>query len=326
MTNEEKKIWYDLYDLAYELDEYNIYSILNEDNLLCFVDKDKLKLYYLSILGKSGKLKGMFFMNERQINNYLELANRDFDSIQLLNYQEGYMMLFTDINSLEEDEKKILEELGLKQKFVIAFRKYQRGYMPYKIDIEDAKHLTYLMNNFKPTLLHVRDKNIEAEDGKIITRFFDNNIKKYKSSNLDAFYPEKEILKYEFDFKDELSELKQGSDIIEIDFNNYLPVKLKSFESNSIQRLPIYFGVVDSIKNKVIKFDTINLLDYKTKEDYYRHICLELIKLFKDIRIPKLVLVRDEFSKELLNNLGLNIEVGNLKITDNFIKMIVEKK
>ena len=324
MTKEEKKIWYELYDIAYELDEYNIYEILSDTDLLCYVDKDELKLYYLSILGKSGKLKGMFFMNERQINNYLEIAN--VDSIQVLNYQEGYMMFMTDIEALEDEEKKILEELGLKQKFVLCFRKYQRGFMPHPISLDEAKHLTYLMNNFKPTLLHIRDKNIEPEDNKIITRFFDENIKKYKTSNLDAFYPEKEIFKYEFDLKNELSDLKLGSDIMEIDFNNYLPVRLDSFKDNNITRLPIYFSVADTIKHKIIKFDSINLLDYKTKEDYYRHICLELINLFKDIRIPKLVLVRDEFSKELLNNLGLNIEIGNLKITDNFIKMIIEKK
>jgi hypothetical protein len=53
MTKEEKKIWYELYDIAYELDEYNIYEILADTDLLCYVDKDELKLYYLSILGKS---------------------------------------------------------------------------------------------------------------------------------------------------------------------------------------------------------------------------------------------------------------------------------
>ena len=183
MTKEDKELWLDLYSLADEAYDLKPWEYVKEKQFLAFID-DKEDIWYASILGNAKKFYGIIFIHDKDINKYLEIYQNNYSAIQAFNYQVGLMVSFVNKKDLKDDELHLLKDLGISfNDLAIKFQKFERGYLPHMLNIEDVKTLSYLFNNFMVIFKHLAKNEIESpKDGEMLARFYLKDIDAYKTA------------------------------------------------------------------------------------------------------------------------------------------------
>lgn len=331
MTELEKENWLDLYSLADEAYDYKPWEYVAETKFLAFVD-DKNDIWYASILGNAKKFYGIIFIKNKDINKYLEIYNNNYSAIQAFNYQIGLMVSFVKKTDLKDDELHLLKELGIKfNDLGIKFQKFEKGYLPHMLNDEDVTNFIYVLNNFMVIFKHLAKKEVEApKDGEMLARFYSEEDKAYKTA-LVKFYKEDEIYdiinldSFDFNFTSKKNPIE-----LELDFINYLPIAIESNYENGLYRLNKYFAIADSTHNKMLKIEIIDSFDYENEMEYNKAMIGYLIDYIKTNFIPKRIIVRDNYTFNLLKDFerlsGIEVKIDKIRVIDVFIDSFMKGK
>ena len=86
MSDNDKKIWLDLYKVAGELYELEPWRDLWDSYLFAYKDKEG-NVYYC-VMGKSGMHKGINVYKNDEIFSYLEMSNNSYPDYLMINFQD----------------------------------------------------------------------------------------------------------------------------------------------------------------------------------------------------------------------------------------------
>ena len=322
MTKEDKELWLDLYsyaDLAYDLKPWEYVS---ETNLLSFID-DKNDIWYASVLGNAKKFYGIIFIHGKDINKYLEIYNNNYSFIQSFNYQIGLMISYVNKKDLQDDELHHLKELGISfNELAIKFKKFESGYLPHMINIEDVEKLSYLLNNFMVIFKHLENKEVlPPKDNEMLTRYYSIPDKAYNTANIEFFKLDDEYRNVSFD---EINLFSKRNPIeLEFDFINYLPIAIGTNYENGKYKLNKFFALADATHNKMLKIEIIDSNKYLDEDEYNKAMINNLIDFINDNFIPKRIIVRDNYTYNLLKDFNkltnLEVKIDKIRVIDVFI-------
>jgi len=332
MTKEDKELWLDLYslaDLAYDLKPWEYVS---ETNLLSFIDEEN-DIWYASILGNAKKFYGIIFIHGKDINKYLEIYNNNYSFIQSFNYQIGLMISYVNKKDLKDDELHHLKELGISfNELAIKFQKFERGYLPHMINIKDVEKLSYLLNNFMVIFKHLKNKKVlPPKKGEMLARFYSSNDLNYHTANVDFYKPEEKydiisMDSYDLDF----SSCKKKDIDIEFDFINYLPVAIGTNYSSGKYKLNKYYAFADSTNNQLIKIDIVDDNSFENENEYNKAMVNKLIEFIKTNYVPRSIIVRDNYSynllKEFKDKANILVKIDKIRVIDVFIDSFMKGK
>lgn len=333
MNNDEKKLWLESYKLANIILNQAPWEVLHDNNFLSYLDHSTGKLYYGSVLGNGGVYKGIFIADDKHINNYLRMYCEDFTPIQLINYQEGIMVSFLQEKDIRDDDKIIPRDLGITFDDVwITFKKYEKGYLPSNITINDLELLNKILENFIMLYSFLEDDKLPIpEEGKMLCRYFLEEKKIYNNVVFDILTPEEIYPIIDVDCSMNLENFNLSDDIIEVEFINFLPIPTGDNYCDNRYKLDLYYAITNASKDKIIDFKLFKESDYNDISIYYNERISDLINFIIDNFKPKVILVRDEMTKSLLSKLGevCNIDIvlkNKLDVIDNFLNIIMKEK
>lgn len=331
MNLEEKNDWLDLYSLCDEAFEYRPWEYVEETEFLAFLDENN-DIWYASILGNAKKFYGIFFIKNNDINKYLEIYNNNYSSIQTFNYQVGIMVSFVKKDALKDDELHLLKELGIKfSDKAIKLQKFEKGYLPHMLNIDDVNELTYILNNFMVIFKHLKNKAVRGpKKGEMLARFYSIEDSNYKTS-IVKFYKDEEkydIINLDFEKIDFQSEKKDIE--IEFDFINYLPIAIGTNYENGKYKLNKFYAIADSTNNKMIKIEIADNVKYESIKDYNLDMVKNLIDFINHNFIPKAIIVRDNYTynllKEFMEKSNIEIRIDKIRVIDVFIDSFMKGK
>lgn len=324
-----KEKWLNLYeniDYIYDLAPWNY---LNDNNLITIVDKNTSKLYYLFTLGKGGISRGLIIISEDNILDYLNIFENNFQPLQLINYQSGYMITYPNKNNVDQLDKLVPEKLGISFKDEwISIREYKKGYLPGLIKEYDIDLLVSLLDNYISIFKHIKNNEINIPDNdKMISRYYSKELKGYNNVVIERIFPEYNIDKIDIDYS-KIKGLKQRNKEYEIELFNYFPISIADNYENNNYKLNYYIAISDRLNRKILEFNLINNTDYT---NYLQFSINKLLDFFISNGIPKKVYVRDEYTKIIIKSLLADYDVeiiknSNLYLIDSYLEMVVKKK
>lgn len=136
MKEKNKKLWLELYSIADKILKLEPWQKLTDNNLLMYISNKK-DVYYFVTMGGLDLHQGIMVFDSKEIGRDLEFFNNDYPLRTLRNYHEGILCNFCRRDNISNENKKIIEELGLKFRGTwIAFEKIEKGYEAYSLDIE----------------------------------------------------------------------------------------------------------------------------------------------------------------------------------------------
>ena len=324
-----KEKWINLYELADELYELKPWDYSYDDKLLCYTDIRYNIISYASAMGKNGKLKGLFIFNENEINNYLFMIKNKISVYQLLNYQEGYFISYVNKKELKADEKIIPSKYNIAfNDIAICFHKYKKGYFPMQLNENDLDILLKLLPQYLYLLRHLNNNTLSFsnDNNKMITRFYDESLKGYKNTEIELILPEQYYEKFKIEDENikRLYNMKKSQIEVEVEFTNYLPISSGDSYENDTYKIPRYFIVSDRINKKVLAFDIEADSNNFKDNEYYKNSINKLIDLFERIGIPRKIIVRDNYIKNIITDLNLITELElnpSLEVSDRYFEM-----
>lgn len=333
MNDIDKKLWMDVYNLADIIYEQAPWDYLWDNNLVSYVKKETGQIYYASILGKSGKYKGLVIVDDMHINDYLKLMEKGFSSIQLLNYQTGIMISYIDSKDIKDDDKIIPRELGISfnDKW-ITFKKYEKGYLPYNLEASSLELLKELLEAYIMLFSYLEDKKIPLpKDKEMVCRYYLDDNKGYNNVVMPLITPDNDFSTIKIP-NENINNVNDLSDEeIEVEFVNYIPIPTGDNYIENKYKLDLYFAVANVKSAKLLDFKLYSDKDYTDISIYYKDRVLDLVDFMINNYKPKTIYVRDELTKALLDDINrvydIKIELRNsLPIIDGFIEMLIKKK
>ena len=332
MIKEEKEAWINLYEIADEAYEYAPWEYIEETQFLSFID-EKEDIWYASILGNKKKFYGMIFIKNNDINKYLEIYKNNYSSIQAFNYQVGLMVSFVKKKDLKDDELHLLKEIGISfNDDAIRLQKFEKGYLPHTLNLEDVENFSYILNNFMVIFKHLKNKNVCApKKGEMLTRYFSKEDMNYHTANVAFYRPEEKYDIINLDLYDlNFSNCESKNIDIEFDFINYLPIAMGSNYENGKYRLNKYYAFADSTNNKMMKIEIVDDKLYDSELDYNKEMINVLISFIKNNFIPKSIIVRDNYSYNLLKEFeekaNIKVKIDKIRVIDVFIDSFMKGK
>lgn len=325
MEKQEKEQWLKLYSLADEIYELEPWKYIMDKEMLAYVDKDTNKLYYCIVLGHGGVCRGLVIIHEDNILDYMNIKNEEFEVLQLLNYQTGFMLTYPNAKAIADDDRIIPRELNIsfKEEWIV-FKFYQKGYLPSNLEIAQVEILGNILFHFISLFKHIKNNefSLPLDKDKMLVRYYNEELKGYHNVVIPLLLPTPKYFKGEFD-KDIVLEFKVYPSMYEIDILNFLPTAIgNNYKDNKYQLSP-YMVVSDRIERKIIDFKVLDINDRINREEF-------LINIFKEKGLPKTIYVRDDASKYFLKDLeelkDISIIVTpKLMIIDKYISLLVKK-
>jgi len=333
MTEKEKKLWLDIYNLADIIYEQAPWDKLTDSNFLGYVERQSGKLYYGSVLGNGGLYKGIIIVDDDSINDYVRMMEKDFTSIQLLNYQSGIMVSFLNKKDIKDDDKIIPRELGISfNEECITFKKYEKGYLPYNLSSNDLPLLKEILENIIMLYSYVEEEKIPSpKPGEMLCRYYVDDKTGYNNVVFNILLPKEKYFALPIDEALKNVSFNQSDDDLEIELANYIPIPTGDNYCDNRYKLDLYFAITNNTKDKIIDFKLYKEADYENIYEYYNERVSDIISFIIDNYKPKTIYVRDNQTKSLLSRLGelCNIEIimkNRLEVIDNFIDLIIKKK
>ncbi len=330
MTEEERKIWLNLIEISDIAYDYAPWQYVKENQFLAFIN-DKNEMWYASVLGSHNQFHGIIFIQDKDINKYLEIYKNNFSAIQTYNYQIGYMISFIKAKELKDDELNLYRQIGIKfNDIAFRFQKFEKGYLPHLLNNDEASVLFYLLNNFIMIFNHLERKTVlPPEDGEMLTRFYSIKDHNYQTANIKFFTNEEKYDIIPLDSFD-ISDVKGRPIELEFDFTNYLPIAIGTNYEDGKYRLNKYFALADSIKNKMINIEVIDDSKFENEMEYNKEMINKLIQFIKNNYIPKRIIVRDNYAYNLLKEFerisGIEVRIDKIRVIDVFVDSFMKGK
>ena len=290
MNDDEKLNYYlELYDISKKIINLNPFSHFNELDIITILLPHFEEPFYCNITGKNCDDKGIYiYYGFKAINNFLKcVTTKEMPKEQLIRYEENISMCISEEDELLDEELKYKEYSKVlfnnEEKF-ITFRDIEKGYAPFILEDNEIPILKLVKKHYKEQISKKKEyETYEAELflGKDIYNnviINDNSlIKKLKNSNriycdleLDTIFMES---------------------IIE-DKNFKRPIIPRLLLLTNHNDFNVYF-------QKLIT----------TKDDEIQEMVSALINFILQYGVPKLVYVRDEYTKSILFNLCRKLKI-----------------
>lgn len=193
-------------------------------------------------------------------------------------------------------------------------KKIKKGYEAYSLDIEQVKIAIDAFTSYYEMVKNIieNDIKIDFQAGKTLLRIFDKENQCFIDNITDIFFPDSEfnIIQISYHLKNQLKEIPKAELLIEYEFLNYLPIKLKEFKEKDgkIKFLGIRI-LADRKSGYILMHDLIKDSYYKDEADYVFESLDKLIEFITKYGRPKEIYVREEKTKALLSDLESGIDI-----------------
>ena len=299
MKEIEKKNWLKLYEIAEKIKKVEPWNELWDTDLFVYIEDDDVEnTLYFCTMGKAGIHKSIAVYRGDEINGYIEMNKGKMDSIAAINNQECIKVCYLESNDTLPENKKIIKELGLKYRGTwTSFEKFEYGYEFSKINPDEVIFMIKALEIYYDMFIKYQNENIKVdfENDKCFTRKYDTKTNKTKDVVEDITYIPKEYISVSFDgdIKNLTKRLKKTNMEWELDFLNYLPIRIEDMkQKDGRYAYPIPFIIADK-NSKFILDMKLN----KKPEDYNMYIDKtldDLIQFMLKVGKPKKIYVRDE--------------------------------
>lgn len=316
MEKLKKDNWLKLYKIADEIKKLKPWKKLWDMDLFMYIeDNDIDNALYFCTMGKGGVHESIAVYRGKEICGYLDLLDTNGDAIMGINYQECLKVCYLEkIDTLPENQK-LIKELNIKYKDKwTSFEKFERGYEFSSINDDDVLLMTkYLEIYYDMYQKYVNEKlKIDFENQFGLIRKMNKKTGKYEDIIDKIVYPlvKRKILDVS-QYQDKLKKLKKNNMELEVDFMNYLPVRIDDCKSKDNRYLyPVLYLLADEKKGIIID---MNLIENKENYDEIIDECTNrFINFIRENGIPKKIIIGDNqtllFLSELCDFLNIKIE------------------
>ncbi|NUM48604.1 MAG: hypothetical protein HUU38_28180 [Anaerolineales bacterium] len=160
--------WRALYGVAQKIKEIEPWEMMYEDELFAVQNPETGEIGYVSIMGAGGEhFSVSVYLGTMGIHGFFRIQEMAMDgdfSPEVAFSVPQLQASFEDRAMLEDQDRAVIKQLGLKFRGANAwpmFRSYRPGYMPWLLEAEEARFLTYVLEQ----TVEVMAQLDELEDG-----------------------------------------------------------------------------------------------------------------------------------------------------------------
>ena len=147
--NPSRSEWQRLYELAAEIKRLAPWEWMGEDDLFAVQNPDTGELGFVSVMGGAGEHLAIgIYIGAEAVLGFWSMQQLPQVEMEMILAFRQLQLSFDDREYVEDEERAIMKELGLKFRGRNAwpiFRSFLPGYMPWFIDAAEAKFLIYAL-------------------------------------------------------------------------------------------------------------------------------------------------------------------------------------
>lgn len=317
--NATLKEWQELYEAAIEFRKLEPWQWMHETDVFGVQNPKTGEIGYCCIMGELGEMLAMaVYRGTEGLQGFTKIQNGHIDTEDpdSLFIQDCLMLSFENKKHVHEDDKEIINELGLKFKGKNAwpvFRSYRPGYFPWFLSRDEIIYMTLVIHQAIDVCLRMKDnwRILHAPKKSfylVRTPVVRNSILIWK----DSWMPPKPL------------EVKKEKNVFHIDKDKIKNIKSKLSFSTEIWEIDFFYSPVPITQGErpffpysmiVIDHDSglINFMHIAEPFKYQKEFPDKLIEfLEKNCSIPLEILVRKEEVKKFLEPFAsvLNIKIS----------------
>lgn len=141
--------WRALYNEAIAFLKLAPWEWLDDTDLFGVQDPESSEIAWCSVMGGLGQFYALgAYLGSEGLETYLRLANGKASQEDALFQSRMLMVSFEDRNSVDEEDRKIIKQLGLKlrgRNGWVVFRRHDPGYFPWYVERGDVRRLTVIL-------------------------------------------------------------------------------------------------------------------------------------------------------------------------------------
>ena len=183
-----KKQWKALFEAAEAFKKTKAWEWMYDSDVFGVKNPVSGEIGYCSVLGNAGECFGLvLYLGTQALLNYLDIqsGNTDPDPKKILFETNCLMFSLVDRSDLMTEDLKIIKELGLKfrgRNQWPEFRRYEPGYIPWFISVEEAEFMTMALEQAIDVALRFKDDEdllYPPEDTEFLVRTASTEGEKY---------------------------------------------------------------------------------------------------------------------------------------------------
>ncbi|KEH98502.1 hypothetical protein Z968_05420 [Clostridium novyi A str. 4552] len=305
--------WRELYNVAIEIHKIKPWTKLSVLDLITIFLKGQEEPCLCSVMGQLGERYGVYmYIGDEAITDFFQLINSsDMPHNQIIRYQNSVICHFGSREELVKEEREIIKKLGIKfrgKNNWIYFRVNEKGYSPYMPDKDQVLMITEILKNLYMAIGALNEGlNVRFKQGKALFRVFNEERDLWLNFEDNTYVPRERYMVAEIDdelFLKRLNKQPRTNNILELDVI-YLSTFMRSkiLEKMSLMKLAL---VVDGETGELFRNEIVTLED--NEMDILFRCLIDYITI---IGIPKIILVRDIYTNNVLSDIcsKLNIEM-----------------
>ena len=313
MNDDEKLNYYlELYDISKKIINLNPFSHFNELDIITILLPHFEEPFYCNITGKNCDDKGIYiYYGFKAINNFLKcVTTKEMPKEQLIRYEENISMCISEEDELLDEELKYKEYSKVlfnnEEKF-ITFRDIEKGYAPFILEDNEIPILKDILENIYYAIKEyiTKIKKIDFQKGNTLFRCYNSKKKEYETYEAELFLGKDIYNNVIINDNSLIKKLKNSNRIycdLELDtiFMESM-IEDKNFKRPIITRLLLLTNHND--------FNVYFQKLITPKDDEIQEMVSALINFILQYGVPKLVYVRDEYTKSILFNLCRKLKI-----------------
>lgn len=320
--------WRELYNVAIKLHKMRPWIKLSILDLIMIFLKGKEEPCLCSVMGQLGEMYGVsVYIGDEAITDFFQLINNnDIPHNQMIRYQNNTICYFGSREELVKEEREIIKKLGIKfrgKNNWIYFRVNEKGYSPYMPDKDQVLMITEILKNLYMAIGALNEGlNVRFKEGKSLFRVFNEERDLWLNFEGNIYIPGERYMVAKIDdelFLKRLKKQPRTNNILEVDV-----IYLSTFMRSKIlekMRLMKFALVIDEETGELFRQEMVTLED--NKMDILFRCLIDYITI---IGIPKIILVRDIYTNNVLSDIcsKLNIEMHispKLYSIDRFVEI-----
>ncbi len=162
-TQASLKEWQKLYEAAIEFRKLEPWKWMHETDIFGVQNPETGEIGYCCIMGELGEMLAMaVYRGTEGLNGYkkIQSGHIDTEDPDSLFVQDCIMLSFENKKFVHEDDREIINELGLKFRGKNAwpvFRSYRPGYFPWFLNRNEIIYMTFVINQAIIVCLRIKD-------------------------------------------------------------------------------------------------------------------------------------------------------------------------
>lgn len=323
---EERELshWEELFEAARAFKEARCWEWMYDNDNFGVQDPETGEIAYCCIIGNAEEVFGLVaYLGQEGLQNLLLTISGEVlpDSYEGKFQQKCLMATFEDRNILDEKDREIIKELGLKfrgKKQWPLFRSFIPGYFPWYLSSQECRFLTHILQQALEVSLRCREDKSILETDDSLTFLVRVPGKKGKDLEWEEEYltaEEPQNTYISFDLTDQLTikRITEGNfergNPLEVDIIYLLhPVQEEKDDRPYFPQVCIF---LDHVTGLILNFETIQDLE----EEGYIFIEALLSMIEENEKIPSKLLVCNDKSYYLFHGICEQLQVPLEKVS-----------